>query len=188
MTPTPSDRRSPTLRAQRLKLAWGLALPFLIFVRPTPKSLLLGGLISTMGLILRGVAAGSIDKERDLAQSGLYGHVRHPLYLGSFLVGTGLATAGGVWWILPVFIGLFLWMYGRTIVAEERGLSSRFGSRYREYRERVPAFLPRISRRPDPFPGPGFRARLYWRNKEWQAAAGVATGFMLLGAKMLLLS
>ena len=138
-----------------------------------------------LGLLIRGVAAGCIHKDRELARGGPYGHLRHPLYLGSFLVGTGISAAGGVWWFLPAFIVLFLWVYGRVIVEEERQLRLRFGSPYREYQEQVPAFIPRILGRAPPPSGSGFRVHLYLRNKEWQAASGVAAGFLLLFLKMM---
>lgn len=124
-----------------------------------------------------------------MAVGGPYSLVRHPLYVGSFLVGTGLAWASGQWWLLLLFFVFFAWLYGTTISREEAKLEGLFGDEYLDYRRRVPPLLPRISGRPTG-PDPegtgveGFRPWLYWRNKEWQAAAGTLAGYGLLLARM----
>jgi protein-S-isoprenylcysteine O-methyltransferase Ste14 len=165
-------------------LAWLLALPFLYLSRPTPTFLVIGTLVSLSGLFLRAFAAGSIHKDRELATGGPYRFIRHPLYFGSFLLGLGLALAGGRWWLPVLFVGLFVWLYGRAIEAEERELESQFGEEFARYRGRVPAFLPRVHVRRSTASSPGFRSWLYWRNKEWQAALGTVIGFGLLWARM----
>jgi hypothetical protein len=186
----------PTLRVQRLRLVWFLALPFVLLANPSRGLLLVGGGVSLCGLLLRAAAAASIHKERSLAVGGPYAHLRHPLYLGSFLVGLGLAVAGGRWLFPPVFVALFLRVYGRAIHVEEQTLALLFGDSYRHYRGEVPAFIPRLrAYRPPPGGGPGEAGalsvsgpglRLYLRNKEWQAALGTAAGFGLLWAKAVL--
>jgi len=199
LLPMPLPRREKggfSLRAQRLKLAWLLAPLFLMVARPSPGALLAGAVFSLSGLVLRGVAAGAIDKDKVLATEGVYARLRHPLYLGSFLVGLGLAMGGGRWWILALYPGLFAWVYRRAIAAEEEALGFLFGEAYGEYRAQVPAFLPRIRRgsaRPEPSgtePGSarrsrrGFRLALYMRNREWEAALGTLAGYVLLLARM----
>jgi hypothetical protein len=133
------------------------------------------------------MAAGSIHKDRELAAGGPYRLIRHPLYLGTFLTGLGLALAGGRWWLPVLFMVLFAWLYGRAIEAEERELASRFGVVFERYREEVPAFLPRVPGRKPTVSSPGFRPWLYWRNKEWQAALGTVIAFGLLWVRMHLL-
>ncbi len=77
----------------------------------------------------------------ELATSGLYGHVRHPRYLGTMagvlggclLVGTPhLWAVAALWWISA--LGM--------IHLEERELRRRFGPAYAAYAKRVPALLP----------------------------------------------
>jgi methanethiol S-methyltransferase len=74
----------------------------------------------------------------------LYSYVRHPLYVGWFMV----------FWVTPMMsVGHLL--FAGTLTAyillaskiEERDLTNHFGRLYEDYRRRVPAFLPRIGRR-----------------------------------------
>jgi protein-S-isoprenylcysteine O-methyltransferase Ste14 len=73
----------------------------------------------------------------------LYKHVRHPLYLGWVLA----------FWAIPtmtvghlLFAGvLTLYMVGAAVI-EERDLIAHFGEPYREYRRRVPMFVPEFGK------------------------------------------
>lgn len=73
----------------------------------------------------------------------IYNHVRHPLYLGWALA----------FWAIPtmtvghlLFAGvLTLYMAGAAVI-EERDLIAHFGDQYREYRRRVPMFVPGFGR------------------------------------------
>jgi protein-S-isoprenylcysteine O-methyltransferase Ste14 len=72
-----------------------------------------------------------------------YKHVRHPLYIGWALA----------FWSIPtmtvghlLFAGvLTVYMVGAAVI-EERDLIAHFGEQYREYRRRVPMFLPRFGK------------------------------------------
>ena len=57
---------SRSLRSQRLKWAWLLVIPFLFFSHATPKTLLAGAALSLLGLLLRGLAAGTILKDQTI--------------------------------------------------------------------------------------------------------------------------
>jgi protein-S-isoprenylcysteine O-methyltransferase Ste14 len=172
---------APSLRAQRLKLTWVLAVPFLLLARPTSASLLGGLILALPGLALRGSAAGHIDKDRTLATAGPYGWLRHPLYAGSFLAGLGLSVAAGRWSFIVLYLVLFIWVYARTVRAEEAALTRKFGAAFLEYRSRVPALVPRRRTRC----GWRFQGALFIRNREWEAPLGIATGFGLLWLKLL---
>jgi protein-S-isoprenylcysteine O-methyltransferase Ste14 len=75
--------------------------------------------------------------------TGVYGIVRHPLYLAGIIVFTfnphvtinSLTTA--------VLADLYF-LFGMVI--EERRLVEIFGDEYRKYRERVPRMIPRLFR------------------------------------------
>jgi hypothetical protein len=191
----PTPRRF-TPRAWRVRFAWSLALPFLLLAEPSPRRLVLGAALSLAGLVLRAAAAGSIHKERSLAVGGPYAHLRHPLYLGSFLAGLGLALAGGRWFLLPAFLAVFLWTYGQAIRQENRTLERLFGESYRHYRREVRGFIPRLrpygpppgkeGREPGQVSAEGPGLGLYLRNKEWKAVLGTTAGFGLLWAKVML--
>ncbi|MBT8396207.1 MAG: isoprenylcysteine carboxylmethyltransferase family protein [Gemmatimonadetes bacterium] len=187
MIPRGDDPGDPTFRAQRLRLVWLLAIPFLLLSEPSPPRLIVGFLISVPGLFLRAYAAGSIHKEKELARGGPYRHLRHPLYLGSFFLGLGFSIAGGRWWFPFLYAGLFFWLYGRTIRAEERRLYALYGVEFGSYRDSVPAFFPRRKSAPPVPETEGFRFRLFRRNREWQAGVGALVGFGLLFLRMYLM-
>ena len=184
---TSGDSKGPSFRSQRLRMTWLLVFPFLFLSRPSPRVLLVGALISLAGLLLRGLAAGFIHKDRELATGGPYSRLRHPLYVGSFLLGLGLALAGGRWWLPVIFSGLFIWLYGRAVGAEEKELELRFGEPYEAYRGQVSALIPRLGRSHTHTSSLGFRFWLYRRNKEWQAALGALVGYGLLWVRMSLI-
>lgn len=73
-----------------------------------------------------------------LVVAGLHRYVRHPLYSAAFLLLWGLvdspfALATAVWASAYLVIGTWF---------EERKLVRLYGDVYRDYRRRVPAFLP----------------------------------------------
>ncbi len=80
----------------------------------------------------------------ELNTSGIYSVVRHPLYLGNYLIGLGISLVQGVWW-LPVIYSLAFWLYyERIMFAEEAFLGQKFGDDYRHWAATTPAFLPRF--------------------------------------------
>jgi len=175
-------------RGVRLWGAWVLALGYFWLARPDAVSLWAGGTIVLAGLVIRGWAAGVLEKNRELAVSGPYAFTRNPLYLGSFVIGVGAVVAGGRPWIGAVFLVFFVWAYSEKMARERGGLEARFGPGYRDYRRAVPAFLPRLTPyRPPGETGPGakgFSLARYVDNREWEAILGavVAMGFLALKA------
>ena len=57
------------------------------------RSIALGMSIAAVGELLRIWAAGHLNKSREVTASGPYRWVAHPLYLGSSIMGAGLAVA-----------------------------------------------------------------------------------------------
>ncbi|HSH75444.1 MAG TPA: isoprenylcysteine carboxylmethyltransferase family protein [Longimicrobiales bacterium] len=173
-------------RGTRTKSAWVLALLLLAFSRPTPGPLVVGAVISAVGLVIRGWSAGTIRKDESLTTSGPYAFTRNPLYLGSFLIGVGLGTAGGHW-VWPVLVIIyFVAVYGRTIADETARLIELFGERYLEYAARVPTLVPRLRPYRSDVAGEtsGFRWRQYVRNREWEALLGTLGALAILAARM----
>ena len=83
-------------------------------------------------------------REERLVTDGVYARMRHPQYTGLFLIVFG---EGVVHWPTIVSVAAFpVIVIAYTLLArkEERQMLARFGDAYREYRERVPMFIPRL--------------------------------------------
>jgi len=82
-------------------------------------------------------------KENRLVTDGLYGLVRHPQYTGLFIA---LFGEGIVHWPTIFSVALFpiiVLAYYLLARSEERKVEEEFREEYREYRQRVPMFIPR---------------------------------------------
>ncbi len=156
---------------------------FAFFSRPSRHSLLWGLPISLLGLGLRGWAAGCLAKNQALATRGPYAYTRNPLYLGTLLVAAGLAAASRSAGLGLLFAAVFVLVYLPVIQLEEQHLRRLFPT-YPFYATSVPALWPRRPRGPA-WNGPSFEWRLYWKNREYQAAAGLAAGMLFLVWKAL---
>ncbi|MBN2072207.1 MAG: DUF1295 domain-containing protein [Candidatus Krumholzibacteriota bacterium] len=111
--------------------------------------------ISLLGLAVRVYAVGHTPSGTSgrnrasqvaevLNRTGAYSLVRHPLYLGNFLIWSGAALFIHIWWVV-VITALFFWLYyERIMFAEEEFLRKKFGSEYEEWAARTPAFVPRF--------------------------------------------
>ncbi len=114
--------------------------------------------ISLMGLVIRILAVGYSHKNtsgrntRDgqiadrLNITGLYSMVRHPLYLGNFIIWLGIAMLTRNIWFIVIFAFCFTMYYERIMFAEESYLRKKFGIQYLEWAQKVPAFLPSFRR------------------------------------------
>ena len=102
----------------------------------------------TVSLFVR-IGRGTLapwDPTRRLVAAGPYRYVRNPMITAvlTVLVGEAVLFASAA---LAVWCALFfainsLWF----VLYEEPGLERRFGADYREYRRRVPRWLPRFRR------------------------------------------
>lgn len=173
------SRKNPLAsRRVRLPLGFLLGALYLVFARPTPGGLLLGGTIAFVGVLVRGWAAGHIVKNDRLATTGPYAHTRNPLYFGSFLIAAGFAVAVH-WTLLLLVIAFFVLVYAPNIERERRHVSTRFGEQYDEYAANVPAFIPRGRAWRQESADPGrFSWALYTKHEEWKAGV---TYLLVLG-------
>lgn len=85
------------------------------------------------------------QRQGGLATTGPYAHVRHPQYLGFVLILLGFLLQWPTLLTLAMF-PVLVWMYARLARSEEREVAAAFGEAYRRYADRVPAFVPRLSR------------------------------------------
>ena len=76
-------------RRIRVPLGFGFAAFYLWRARPSWASLAVGAVIALLGIFIRAVASGHVEKNRVLAITGPYAYVRNPLYLGSIIIGIG---------------------------------------------------------------------------------------------------
>ena len=87
------------------------------------------------------------EKSSDISTvvtTGIFGKIRHPMYLSLILVNFGFAVAWGIYWI---FLPVFLFSISNALVAirEEKFLVQKLGSQYKDYMRQVPwRFIPGV--------------------------------------------
>ncbi len=84
-------------------------------------------------------------KGKHLVAEGVYAHVRHPQYSGLFLITLGFLLQ----W--PSLLTLVMWpvltfAYYRLAMREERDVEHQFGQAWRDYKQKVPAFVPKFTK------------------------------------------
>lgn len=109
--------------------------------------------IAFLGLAIRVFTVGYSAKntsgrntEQQIAntvnQTGIYSIVRHPLYLGNFLMWLAPALLVQNFWFIVAFIFIYWVYYERIMFAEEQFLRAKFGEVYLKWAEKTPAFIP----------------------------------------------
>jgi protein-S-isoprenylcysteine O-methyltransferase Ste14 len=158
----------------RVRLGFPLAALALWLARPTPRSLVAGALVAGAGEAIRIWAAGHLEKGREVTASGPYRFTRHPLYLGSSVIGVGFAVASASVWSAGIVVGYLVATLTAAMRGEEAHLTEKFGAAYPAYRDgRAPAVERRFSLG---------RARL---NREYNAVVGLLLVLALLWWKAL---
>ena len=79
-----------------------------------------------------------------LNTTGMYSVLRHPLYLGNFLIWLGIVLSVRVWWFTGVSVLIYWLYYERIMFAEEEFLRRKFEAGYLAWADKTPAFLPRF--------------------------------------------
>jgi len=145
--------------------------------RPTPWSVALGVPLIALGEAVRVWAAGYLIKTRELITSGPYRHTRNPLYLGRFLILTGLGIAAWLPWgvnlVLLVlgWIGFFGYYLPRKERIEPARLEETHGEPYRRYRDAVPPLFPRWGAWPAG--SQSWKLENFMRNREYMMIIGL---------------
>ena len=73
---------------------------------------------------------------------GPYGFVRHPLYVGNFLIALGLLMIFNAPIAYLVVLPSLALLYWSVSAQEEDRMEKKLGAAYAEYRAKVPRFLP----------------------------------------------
>jgi protein-S-isoprenylcysteine O-methyltransferase Ste14 len=101
----------------------------------------------TIGTTPRGTSGRNTKTQvaETLNTSGIYSTVRHPLYLGNYLMWIGIVVyTYDTSFIL--LVSLLYWIYyERIMMAEEAFLRGKFGAAYEAWSNHVPAFIPAFS-------------------------------------------
>jgi protein-S-isoprenylcysteine O-methyltransferase Ste14 len=103
-----------------------------------------GTWITLAGILLVFLGWRKIHKAEGLVTDGVYKYIRHPQYVGLFLIMLGWL----IHWptlltliLFPVLIGVYYWL----AMKEEKGLEEVFGTEYEKYKARTPRFFPRLA-------------------------------------------
>ena len=144
--------------------------------------------VSFSGLLVRAVTIGWIGEgtsgrntKGQVADSlntrGVYSIVRHPLYLGNFLIIFGMILFIQVWWLAVFYVLLFWLFYERIMFAEETYLEKKFGDSFRAWAQEAPAFFPHFGMWKNPSAPFSFRRVL---KREYSTFFGIIVGFVVL--------
>jgi protein-S-isoprenylcysteine O-methyltransferase Ste14 len=109
--------------------------------------------ISFLGLLIRCITVGYVtegssgintksQKADVLNTTGIYSIVRHPLYIGNFIIFLGISMFPHLWWFTFLTVLIFWFYYERIVVTEEEFLQKKFGEVFLEWAEKTPAFIP----------------------------------------------
>ena len=156
----------------RVFLGFVFAALALYLATPTPTTLLIGASVSVVGELLRLWAAGHLEKSREVTRSGPYQFTRHPLYLGSSLIGIGFAIAANHIVVAVMVVAYLLLTLTAAMRSEEAHLREKFGDAYDAY----------VEKRSEPM-----QRRFSWRraiyNREHHSIAGLVAGLLILAVK-----
>ena len=163
----------------RLLARWRVFLGFIFaaivlwLATPTPRSLMIGALIAILGESIRLWAAGHLEKSKEVTSSGPYRFTRHPLYMGSSLIGIGMAVVANNLIVAIIVIAYLVLTLTAAMRSEEAHLREKFGDAYDAYAEKRAAPMTR---------------RFSWAravgNREHHTIAGLLTGLVLLALKL----
>ena len=161
-------------RVARLRVTIGFVSSILVLwlAHPNARSLAIGAVVAAIGEAIRVWAAGHLEKGREVTRSGPYGLTRHPLYLGSSLIGIGLAIASASLIVAVLVFAYLAITLTAAIRTEEAHLTDKFGAVYPAYREGRGA----VERR-------GFSFARAMRNREYRAILGLLFVMVVLAWK-----
>jgi protein-S-isoprenylcysteine O-methyltransferase Ste14 len=153
----------------RVPVGFIVAALALAFARPTCRTLGIGLPVALLGESIRVWAAGHLLKGREVTSSGPYRLMRHPLYVGSSLLGLGFAVASGNLVAATAVLAYLATTLVAAVRVEETALREKFG---REYDAYASGEATREARR--------FSPALAIQNGEHRALAGIIVVVLVL--------
>jgi protein-S-isoprenylcysteine O-methyltransferase Ste14 len=157
----------------RVTLGFVFAAVVLYLAAPSVLSLAIGAAIAVAGESIRLWAAGHLEKSKEVTSSGPYRYTRHPLYLGSSLIGVGMAAASNSALVAAIVIAYLALTLTAAMRSEEAHLRDKFGDAYDAYAEDRAPQVHRVF---------SWQRALY--NREHHTIAGLLAGLALLAAKI----
>ena len=123
-----------------------IALVFLLALYIDPKWIHAGLVISILGLFIQIWSFGSLIKNQELTARGPYVLVRNPMYLGRYLMITGLVVMLGNLYVVAAFSVLYYFYMVNRVSREEWRLMQILGEPYWQYSLEVNRFLPNFKK------------------------------------------
>ena len=162
------------LARRRVPIGFVCAAIALWLAQPTTRTLVWGAVVACAGELLRVWAAGHLEKGREVTVSGPYAFTRHPLYIGSSIIGAGVSIASASAVVAILTAAYLAVTLSAAITTEERHLTEKFGNSYPDYRDGRTTTT-----------GRRFSIERVMRNREYRAIAGLAAALALLSLKTL---
>ena len=162
----------------RLTALFAVVLLLIYYARPSVFSVAIGFVFVALGETVRFWSSGLLLKTKELMTAGPYRYTRNPLYLGRFLILTGVIIMVN----LPNYMSLiglvfgWAWFLGVYMRRKERvepaRLREEHGEAYDRYFEAVPALFPTLRPYADFTPAAWSVERMK-RNREYWMVIGL---------------
>ena len=111
--------------------------------------MLLGHLIRSCAIGYKNLHTSGKNRDQQVAEKlntrGVYSLIRHPLYLGNFLIWIGLSTLLNSLIFLLISSLFFILMYYFIIQLEEMFLRDKFKKEHEKWTKKTPIFIPKFS-------------------------------------------
>ncbi|MBM4286725.1 MAG: hypothetical protein FJ135_01005 [Deltaproteobacteria bacterium] len=138
--------------------------------------------IMTVGYAPRGTSGRNTTRQvaEVLNTTGMYSIVRHPLYVGNFIMWLGISLFFHLWWF-TLLISLIFWGYYEKIMyAEEDFLKQKFPDQFPAWADQTPLFIPRFSQWRAPQLGFSVKSALKREYSSFFAMIAIFTGLKVL--------
>lgn len=171
-------------KSWRIPLGFFTAIWFVFAAEPSPFSFAVGAVIMAFGEAIRFLSAGTLKKYKGfVVRNGIYAYTRNPLYIGSFLIGTGACIIGRDPLFTLVFLAAFTTLYSKVIAREEKFLAEQYGDEYQNYVDEVPRYIPRTFNLAAALRDSTVEQAL--NHKEYEAVLGILGIWAIMAVKMI---